>query len=88
MMSTLSVPLGLSPLSLVAITIATESGQPICGLIKQVEGEIAELAKTGVLEGLYRHDYETPTLTRSNVPQKCVHRPLSPGQAELCFNAS
>lgn len=39
MMSTLSSPLGLSPLGLVALTLATETGQSIRSLINLVESE-------------------------------------------------
>lgn len=52
MMSTLSSPLGLSPLALVALTLAAESGQSISSLIMHAEREIDELSQAGVLKEL------------------------------------
>lgn len=52
MMHTLSPPLKLSPLTLVAITIATETGESIRSLINRIEDEANELARAGVLKQL------------------------------------
>lgn len=52
MMHTLSPPLKLSPLTLVAITIATETGESIRSLINRIEDEANELARSGVLKQL------------------------------------
>lgn len=52
MMHTLSPPLKLSPLTLVAITIATETGESIRSLINRIEDESNELARAGVLKQL------------------------------------
>ena len=52
MMHTLSSPLKLSPLTLVAITIATETGESIRSLINRIEDEANELARAGVLKQL------------------------------------
>jgi len=56
MISTLSAPLGLSPLALVAVTIAAETGQSTRSLIEQAEKEMAELARVGVLKELQISD--------------------------------
>ncbi|MDD1963762.1 helix-turn-helix domain-containing protein [Pseudomonas putida] len=53
MISTLSAPLGLSPLALVAVTIAAETGQSTRSLLQQTELEMAELARAGVLKELH-----------------------------------
>ena len=50
MMATLSTPLGVSPLTLVAITIGTDTGQPIRSLMRRLEAEVAELTAAGVLK--------------------------------------
>ncbi|GKE11233.1 hypothetical protein Tco_1414784 [Tanacetum coccineum] len=52
MMATLSTPLGVSPLTLVAITIGTETGQPIRSLMRRLEAEVTELTAAGVLKEL------------------------------------
>ncbi|WP_342353310.1 helix-turn-helix transcriptional regulator [Pseudomonas frederiksbergensis] len=43
MMTALSVPLNLSPLTLIAMTIGTATGQSIKSLVSHVEKELAEL---------------------------------------------
>lgn len=52
MMTALSAPLNLSPLTLVAITIGSETGQSIRSLISRIEDEVTELAQAGVLKEL------------------------------------
>lgn len=52
MMTALSAPLNLSPLTLVAITIGSETGQSIRSLISRIEDEVSELAQAGVLKEL------------------------------------
>ena len=56
MIHTLSVPLNLSPLTLVAMTIATDSGQSIRSLINLIEHEVTELTRMGVLAELHIPD--------------------------------
>ena len=56
MIHTLSVPLNLSPLTLVAMTIATDSGQSIRSLINLIEHEVNELTRMGVLAELHITD--------------------------------
>lgn len=65
MMHTLSPPLNLSPLTLVAITIATDTGESIRSLINRIEDETSELARVGVLKQLHIPESET---TRNNRP--------------------
>ena len=52
MISALSTPLSLSPLTLIAMTIGAETGQSIGSLLKNLEDELNELTKAGVLAGL------------------------------------
>lgn len=65
MMHTLSPPLKVSPLTLVAITIATETGESIRSLINRLEDETSELARAGVLKQLHIPEVET---TKSHRP--------------------
>jgi transcriptional regulator with XRE-family HTH domain len=64
MMATLSAPLGLSPLTLVAVTIGAETSQPIRSLIRRMEKEIDELTKASVLQELEIPAMESPPANR------------------------
>jgi transcriptional regulator with XRE-family HTH domain len=85
MMSTLSPPLGISPLGLVALTLATETGQSIKSLIHHVENELNELARAGMLRELQIPTDEPTPAVRGKTPSKRLHaaRPLE--QTEFCF---
>ncbi|MDD1963791.1 helix-turn-helix domain-containing protein [Pseudomonas putida] len=52
MMSTLSSPLGMSPLALVTLTLAAEAGQSIMSLIKTAESELVALKEAGIFNEL------------------------------------
>lgn len=52
MLTALSAPLNLSPLTLIAMTIGAENGQSIKSLITRVEEEMAELGQSGALTNL------------------------------------
>lgn len=85
MMATLSAPLGVSPLTLVAVTIGTESGQPLKSLISRMEKEIAELIRAGVL-----HELESPLTKPSPANRVRPHSietlpPRASNQTEFCF---
>lgn len=85
MMTTLSAPLNVSPLTLVAITIGVESRQPISSLIKLVEDEIADLAQVGVLSELNIPFDFFPPAVKPSKPLK-ARRPVKPAeQTEFCF---
>jgi len=85
MMTTLSAPLNISPLTLVAITIGTETKQPISSLIKLVEDEIADLAQAGVLSELNIPFELSPSVVKPSNPLK-ARRPAKPAQqTEFCF---
>ncbi|MEE5055663.1 helix-turn-helix transcriptional regulator [Pseudomonas alliivorans] len=64
MISTLSAPLGLSPLALVAVTIEAETGHSARSLIQQTEKELAELTRAGVLKALNISDDELTPASR------------------------
>lgn len=85
MITSLSVPLNLSPLTLMALTIGAESGQSIRSLVNRLQNEVAELADAGVLAGLYRSiDAQTPL--RQNPIRIKSRRPTHElQQAEFCF---
>lgn len=85
MMATLSAPLGLSPLTLVAVTISAETGQPIRSLISRLEEEIGQLNEAGVLGEL-----QTPLATPSPAIRvrsraRGTLPPVASNQTEFCF---
>lgn len=85
MLSTLSSPLGLSPLGLVALTLATETGQSIRSLINRVESEVEELAQAGVLKELQiPTDGPSPQGRGRNSPKSHDPEKLF-GQTKFCF---
>ncbi|MGN7934342.1 helix-turn-helix domain-containing protein [Pseudomonas sp. 22447] len=52
MMSALSVPLNLSPLTLIAMTMSVETGHSVASIVNRIEDDLAELAQAGINEGL------------------------------------
>jgi transcriptional regulator with XRE-family HTH domain len=52
MITALSGPLSVNPLTLVAITLCSESGQSDNALLRRTQEELADLAREGVLENL------------------------------------
>ncbi|MCV4275827.1 helix-turn-helix domain-containing protein [Pseudomonas capsici] len=87
MMATLSAPLGLTPLGLVAVTLAAETGRSIKSLIEDVELEVSQLAKEGAFSELKISFDITQSMER--VPSKqlsSTRRPRSLEQTELCFD--
>jgi transcriptional regulator with XRE-family HTH domain len=86
MMATLSAPLGLSPLTLVAITIGTESGQPIRTLISRMEEEIIQLNEAGVLQELQIPiAVKLSSTNRARARSKTMPPPRTSNQTEFCF---
>lgn len=52
MMSALSVPLSLSPLTLIAMTMSVETGQSVASIVNRIEDDLAGLAQAGIIESL------------------------------------
>lgn len=76
--------MGLSPLTLLTLTLSVESGQSIDTLVQQLKAEVADLETNGAFSGL----------VVSSAPPICIAKPssarrqkaISPSsQAELCF---
>lgn len=86
MMATLSAPLGLSPLTLVAVTIGAETGQPIRSLISRMEEEIGQLNEAGVLQTLEIPIAMTPSpANRAKARSKTTTPSRASNQTEFCF---
>jgi transcriptional regulator with XRE-family HTH domain len=52
MITALSGPLSVNPLTLVAITLCAESGQSVNALLRRTQEELSDLAHEGVLKSL------------------------------------
>lgn len=85
MMSTLSSPLGVSPLALVALTLAAESGQSISSLIMHAEREIDELSQAGVLKELKIPPDEPWNAAHTKASSKSRRIGKTLQQTEFCF---
>jgi len=85
MMATLSTPLGLSPLTLVAVTISAETGQPIRSLISRLEEEIGQLNEAGVLRELETSAMRSSLANRVKVRSQSDLPPRASNQTEFCF---
>lgn len=86
MITALSTSLGVSPLTLIALTISTQDGQSAMSLVKRLEVELMELAGAGALI-----DVSVPlksSLAIKKTPsQSRRHSPLAGyQQGELCFS--
>lgn len=52
MLFTLSGPLNVNPLTLIAITLSAESGESVTTLLRRAQEEVADLVQEGVLNAL------------------------------------
>jgi transcriptional regulator with XRE-family HTH domain len=85
MITSLSSPLRVSPLTLIALTIGAESGQSIKTLVSRLESELTELASAGVLDNLDIPLATSPTQKQNASSPKTKYPASSFQQAELCF---
>lgn len=83
MISALSTPLSLSPLTLVALTIGTESGQSIRALVDRLERELSELSIAGTVNGAQASN--ASSVPRSRSRPKNPSNKSSSRQVEFCF---
>lgn len=86
MMTTLSGPLNISPLTLVALTLGAETGQPIRSLISCVENEVIDLIRAGVLSELQiPFDAKQAMNQPAHNANKVQKLRMASHQAEFCF---
>ncbi|NWB99764.1 helix-turn-helix domain-containing protein [Pseudomonas gingeri] len=52
MLTTLSGPLNVNPLTLIAMTLSAESGESVSTLLRRAQEEVTNLAQAGVLNAL------------------------------------
>lgn len=85
MITALSGPLSVNPLTLVAITLCSESGQSVNALLRRTQEELADLAREGVLENLSISSGSELLASRSSI-QPSSHRSVTKSQqVEFCF---
>ncbi|PKH19045.1 helix-turn-helix domain-containing protein [Pseudomonas fluorescens] len=85
MISALSGPLSVNPLSLVAITLCAESGQSVNALLLRTQEELANLAQEGVLKNLMISTDETSPVPRPSIKPSGNRSVPNSQQVELCF---
>jgi transcriptional regulator with XRE-family HTH domain len=85
MITALSGPLNVNPLTLVAITLSTESGQSVKALLRSTQEELAHLAHEGVLINLAISSEDELLVPRPS-PKPSSHRSVTKSpQVEFCF---
>lgn len=85
MITALSKPLGLSPLTVVALTVGSAEGSSIYSLVRRLENELAGLKDAGVLAKL---QFESERALRPNekpAGTKLSAQVQSKQQVEFCF---
>lgn len=84
MITALSGPLNVNPLTLVAITLCAESGQSVDALLSRTQEELADLAQAGVLKDLKIPPDELLVPPHSTKPSRNRSSTTSQ-QVEFCF---
>lgn len=84
MITALSGPLNVNPLTLVSITLSTELGQSIKALLRSTQEELAHLAPAGVLKDLKIPSDELLVPRPSTKPSRNRSATTSQ-QVEFCF---
>lgn len=84
MITALSGPLNVNPLTLVAITLSTESGQSVKALLRSTQEELADLAQAGVLKDLKIPSDEL-LVPRPSIKPSRNRSATTSQQVELCF---
>lgn len=76
--------MGLSPLTLLTLTLSVESGQPIDTLVQRLKADVADLETNGALSGLVASSATSICITKPSSARR--NKGIYPSsQAELCF---
>ncbi|WP_443695447.1 helix-turn-helix domain-containing protein [Pseudomonas sp.] len=85
MITALSGPLSVNPLTLVAITLCAESGQSVNALLRRTQEELADLAHDGILKNLAISSGAELLVPRP-ATKPSSHRSVTKSQqVEFCF---
>lgn len=82
-LTAISDTLGLSPLTLVTLTLSLESGQSIDALVHRLKADITGLEANGALRGLGITSPDIRSTRIASSRRRTTSCP--PSQAELCF---
>jgi hypothetical protein len=85
MITALSGPLNVNPLTLVAITLCAESGQSVNALLRRTQDELANLAHDGVLKGLTIPSSDELLVVRPSTKFSSNRSVTNSRQEEFCF---
>lgn len=85
MITALSGPLNVNPLTLVAITLCAESGQSVNALLRRTQDELADLAHDGVLKALTISSSDELLVVRPSTKSSSNRSATNYRQEEFCF---
>lgn len=85
MITALSGPLNVHPLTLVAITLCAESGESTNALLRRVQDELADLAHDGILKSLSISSDDGSPVTRPFTKTSSNRSVTNSQQVEFCF---
>ncbi len=85
MITALSGQLGVNPLTLVAITLCTESGQSVNALLRRAQEELEKLNHEGVLNDLAISSGDELRVPRSPARPSSHRSVKTSQQVEFCF---
>ncbi|MFL6876892.1 helix-turn-helix domain-containing protein [Pseudomonas marginalis] len=85
MITALSGPLNVNPLTLVAVTLCAESGQSVSALLLRTQEELANLAQEGVLKNLVISTGDELPVPRPSIKPSSNRSVPNSQQVEFCF---
>ncbi|NVZ19656.1 helix-turn-helix transcriptional regulator [Pseudomonas costantinii] len=85
MITALSGPLNVHPLTLVAITLCAESGESTNALLRRAQDELADLAHDGILKNLSISSDDGSPVTRLSTKTSSNRSVTNSPQVEFCF---
>ncbi|MBC8997831.1 helix-turn-helix transcriptional regulator [Pseudomonas sp. N40(2020)] len=85
MITALSGPLNVNPLTLVAITLSAESGHPVNALLRQTQEELAGLTRDGILKNLTISSGDGLLAARPSSKSSSNRSATNAQQVEFCF---
>ncbi|BDB19236.1 hypothetical protein cym2001_26010 [Pseudomonas sp. CYM-20-01] len=85
MITALSGPLNVHPLTLVAITLCAESGESTNALLRRAQDELADLARDGILMSLSISSHDGSPVARPFTKISSRRSVTNSPQVEFCF---
>ncbi|WP_449440141.1 helix-turn-helix domain-containing protein [Pseudomonas migulae] len=85
MITALSGPLNVNPLTLVAITLCADSGESTNALLRRTQDELADLARDGILKNLSISSHDGSPVARPFTKTSSSRSATNSPQVEFCF---